>query len=239
MKRARGKYSRKTSFKNRVKRVLMKAAETKYIDVGENQLQLYHNVGQSTIVPIVPFVPKSVPGLFNIWSIIQPGNMRDQRIGDKVTPIGMKLQLYLAAKHDRPNTMFRVIVARLPKLQAGVITTNIFDPFQNTGTGNRMLLQADSDRGVRFLYDRIHRLPTGQYVAGTAGQAGNKEATKIVSLWIKRRKGGRDIVYNQNTQAIVNNPIAVYIIPYEQYSTFETDNIGAIDYRCRIYWKDL
>ncbi len=79
-----------------------------------------------------------------------------------------------------------------------------------------MLLQADSDVGVKFLYDRIHRV-SQEYGFPAAGQT-LKEKTKLVSLWIKRRKGSRPIVYNQNLQQIVNNPIAVYVIPYEHSS---------------------
>jgi len=214
----------------------MKNSETKFVEKGQDNVQLYHNVGQSTLVPIAPFIPKSIPNLFNIWADVTPGPGRQERIGDKITPVGMKLALFLANKYDRPCTMLRVIVARLPKAYNGVITSNIFDPFQNTGTGNRMLLQADADQGVRFLYDKIHRPFTNQ----TNITGGNsREPTKVVNLWIKRRKGSRPIVYNQNLQAIVNNPIAVYVIPYEQYSTLETDNIASVSWRSRIYYKDV
>ena len=212
----------------------MKATETKYIETGENNVQLYHNVGQSTLPPIIPFTPKSIPGMFNYWATIAQGPARDQRIGDKITPVGMLIKMFLASKPDRDYTMFRVIVARLPKVYNGGITGTIFDPFQGTGTGNRMLLQADSDIGVRFLYDRIYQVGKNQS-ANTAG----KQRTGLVKLYIKRRKNNRPIIFNQNLQQIVNNPIAVYVIPYEQFSTFETDNIANMDYRCRLYYKDV
>jgi len=238
-KSRRGKYSqmRKTSFQARVKKVLMKNSETKFVEKGQDNVQLYHNLGQSTLVPIAPFIPKSIPNLFNIWADVTPGSGRQERIGDRISPVGMKLEMFLANKYDRPNTMIRLIVARLPKAYNGAITTNIFDPFQNTGTGNRMLLQADADQGVRFLYDKIHRL--GQPSKDIVGAGTGKEFTKKVSIWIKRRKGSRPIIYNQNLQAIVNNPIAVYAIPYEQYSTLEKDNISSVSWRPRIYYKDL
>lgn len=236
-KSRRGKFSRKgRSFQSRVKRVLMKAAETKFVEKGQDNIQLYHNVGQSIIVPIAPFIPKSIPNLFNIWADVTPGPGRQERIGDKITPVGMKIQMFLANKWDRPGTMIRVIVARLPKAYNGVVTTSIYDPFQNTGTGNRMILQADADQGVKFLYDRIIRI---QDRLPAVNINGSKENTIVLNLWIKRRKGSRPIVYNQNLQAIVNNSIAVYAIPYEQYSTLETDNIASVSWRSRIYYKDL
>ena len=175
--------------------------------------------------------------MFNVWSVVQPGPARDQRIGDKISPVGMSLTMMLEAKFDRPNTMFRVIVARLPKIYNGVVTGNIFDPFQSTGTLNRMILAADNDIGVRFLYDRIHRFGPQQQPFLHNGSG--RQLTKVVKLWIKRRKGARPIVYNQNLQQIVNNPIAVYVIPYEEWNTLETDNIAQVDYRCRLYWKDV
>jgi hypothetical protein len=59
-----------------------------------------------------------------------------------------------------------------------------------------------------------------------------------VVLWIKRKRAN-DIVYNQNLQQIVNKPIALYVIPYEEFSTYETDVVGKLDYRVRLYWKDV
>ena len=126
----------------------------------------------------------------------------------------------------------------LSKVYNGVITTaTIFNPFQNTGTGHRMFLQADADQGVRFLYGRIQKV-SKEYGFPSTGQI-LKEEMKVVNLWIKRRKGSRPFVYYQNLQAIVNNPIAVYCIPYEQYSSQETDNIATVLWRSRIYYKDI
>ncbi len=102
-----------------------------------------------------------------------------------------------------------------------------------------MILSPDNDIGVRFLYDRIHRMSPQQVAFDARGSPGAKRLTKIVKLWIKRRKGARAIVYNQNLQQVVNNPIAVYVIPYEEWDTLETDNIASVDYRCRLYWKDI
>jgi len=237
-RRARGKFYRKRSFSTRVKKVLMKAAETKYIDGGENQVTLWHNVGASTTMPIIPFVPRSLPGIFNIWATaIFPGTGRDQRIGDKITPRGMALYMNFENMADRPNTKYRVIVAQLPKEYGGTVTGPVFDPFQNTGVGNRLLLAADKDKGVKFLYDKIITLNT-QSIGLSYPQNNTKRGTKYMKLWIKRKKAN-DIVFNQNLQQIVNKPISLYVIPYEEFSTYETDIVGKMDYRVRLYWKDV
>jgi hypothetical protein len=105
----------------------------------------------------------AVPQFFNPWAFISKGSERFQRIGDKITPRGMSLKLFLANKNDRPIVMIRLIVAFLPKQVNGVITTAQFDPFQiaNSGlNGNNMLWLADSNIGVKFLYEKIHGMGT-------------------------------------------------------------------------------
>lgn len=217
----------------------MKKAETKYLDRAVENQQLYHNTGFGVGVP--PFPVSSIPGLFDAWANITMGVARNERIGDKITPRGMSLKIFLANKNDRPNTMIRLIVAVLPKSRGTVVTGSQFNPFQipNTGIlGNRMLLPPDSDKGVKFLYDRIHRMPTQQWAGGANGGGTNREFTKVVKLWIKRKRS-RDIVYDTATQEIVNKPIAVYAIPYEQFSTLETDNIASFACFQRLYFKDI
>jgi hypothetical protein len=97
------------------------------------------------------------------------------------------------------------------------------------------MLPADKDRGVKFLYDRIHLAGTNQKNI-TGGYT--KEPTKVVKLWIKRKRSS-DIVYSTFTQDIVNKPLAVYMIPYEQYSTATTSNVASFAMTMRMYYKDL
>ena len=242
-KTRRGTFTRRgnrQSFKARVTRVLMKKAETKYYDRALENHQLYHNLG-SNIGGLVPVNVTSIPQFFNPWAFIGRGDQRSQRIGDKITPRGMALKLYLANKFDRPNTMIRLIVAVLPKLVNGVVTTAQFDPFQiaNSGSnGNNMLFSADSNVGVKFLYDRIIRFNTAVAVPLAGGAGNNKENTKVIKLWIKRKRS-RDIVYGDLALDIVNKPLAIYAIPYEQYSTFTTDNIASLAGYMRLYYKDV
>jgi len=239
-KSRRGKSSRtgrKRRFAARVKAVLMKKAETKYLDRGIENQQLYHNTGFGVGIP--PFPISSIPSLFNAWANIPMGTSRSDRIGDKITPRGMSLKIYLANKNDRPNTMIRLIVAVLPKSRGTTVTGSQFNPFQlpNTGVlGNTMLYPADQDKGVKFLYDKIHRL--GNQLPGAPGNFSSKEQTKVVKLWIKRKRAS-DIIYDTVTQEIVNKPIAIYAIPYEQFSTLETDNIASFACYQRLYYKDV
>lgn len=244
-RRKSGKFSRRRgarNFRARVTRVLMKKAETKYLDIGFEDRQLYHNLGSEPNPPgvVIPVNVTSSSDWFNPWSKITQGTGRAQRIGDKITPRGISLKIYLACKADRPDTMFRIIVASLPKQLDNVVTTNVFDPFQipNIGTlGNNMIFPADHDDGVKFLYDRIHRVDASFVAARSTGGL-NKEPTKLVKLWIKNRRS-REVVFHTFGAGIVNKPLAVYCIPYEQYSTLTTDRVGSWAGFMRLYYKDV
>lgn len=214
----------------------MKKSETKYFDIGVEDNQLYHNLGWGTTL-LIPVRPSSIALWFNPWINIPQGTSRAQRIGDGIIPRGMSINMFLANKQDRPNTQYRVIVARLPKVFNGILTTNAFDPFQDANSGlcgNNHLKPADTDKGVKFLYDRIHRLSMNQY---TSGAGGAKEFTKSIKLWIKR-KGSKAIKYDTTSSTLVNNPVAVYVIPYEQFSTLTTDQVGSVTGFMRMYYKD-
>ena len=99
---------RKGRFAAKVKKVLLKVAETKhYRFAGENQ-QLYHNTGVSGY-------SFSGPIVFNPWNSITKGTEAFNRVGDTIIPRGMSLRLWLANKYDRPNLMYRVTVCILPR----------------------------------------------------------------------------------------------------------------------------
>lgn len=236
-KRARGKL-RRQSFQTRVKRVMMKAAETKYYDLGEENVNLYHNLGYSAALPVVGGT-KSIPTLFNCWSLITQGAGRQNRIGDKITPRGMSLKIWFANKDDSPNVMYRVLIVRAPKAIAGFATTFDIDPFQTVNLGannNKLQLPVDQDRGFRALYDRVISLEKG--TSGTAAGV-NKECHKQIKIWIKR-KNPKPIVYNAGAaQDIANNPLLFYIIPYDSFGTLFSDKRGSVAYWCRMYYKDV
>jgi hypothetical protein len=93
-KSRRTRYSRKgrRTFQTRVKRVLLKTAETKYFNIAEENVNLYHYVGYSVGVPIVS-TPGSLTQFFNQWADIQKGTERYNRIGDNIIPTGMSVKL--------------------------------------------------------------------------------------------------------------------------------------------------
>lgn len=233
----RGKYARRRglSFKARVTKVLMKKAETKRYGFAEENVQLYHNTG-----PINgALAAQTFPTFFNVWADIDKGTAHYNRIGDRITPRGMAVKLWIANKGDRPNVMYRIIIARVPKTIAGVAVTttfvNFWDDTQLGAVGNKMLLKSDTDRGIKFLYDRVFNLQVGNCYNGTT----YKEGHMFKRFWIKSKKS-RDIIYDStNANAIVNNPIVMTVIPYDSYGTLTTDNIASCAYQGYIYYKDV
>lgn len=153
----------------------------------------------------------------------------------------MSIRMMLYNRSDRPSMHFRVVVAILPKIFGGSIVTSQFaNTFQisNQGTcNNTMLLPADQDAGVKFLYDKLH-YPSNGFVAARAAGGLTKEPTKCVKLWIKRKKAG-PIVFDTTNSTLVNRPLAIYVIPYESFGTSQLDNVARVDGFLRMYYKDF
>jgi len=214
-----------------------RATETKYYDVAGENVQLYHNVGNSGGA-IAPTAQYSDPTFFNPWNDIPPGTGRANRIGDKITPLSMNLHLWLSNKKDRPNVMYRIIVAKMPKSIGNTVTAsnnvNIFQGAQTGSTGNAMVLPIDHDKGIKPYYDRVIKVNSSFFWDSDAGQ---RECSRYIKLKIKRKRAGT-IIFDSATQNIVNSPLALYVIPYDAYGTLVTDNIATFSFNARMYYKD-
>jgi len=240
MKTQTGRYTPRapTTFKNAVTQVLMKKAETKKYQFADENIQLYHNIGFTT----TPLIPSqcSLAQVFNIWADINKGTGRMDRIGDKITPRGMSLNIWLANKRDRPNLMYRIIVATTPKSINGTTVNNVnvdpWDDIQLGSNGNKMIRPLDKDRGVKALYDKVF---TVQSNVAFSDVGHTRETHMYKKLWIKSKRA-RDIVFDSvNNNQIVNRPLHVWVIPYDSYGTLTTDNIASIAYQGTIYYKDV
>lgn len=239
-KSRRGRFTRKgrKTFKARVTQVLMKKSETKKYQFADENVQLYHNIGYTT----TPLAPSqcSLTQVFNIWADINKGTGSYNRIGDRISPRGMSIKLWLANKRDRPNLMYRIIVARIPKAINGTAVTNTnvdpWDDIQLGSNGNKMIRLLDKDRGVKALYDRNF---TVQNNAAFSDAGHTRETHLYKKLWIKSKRS-RDIVYDSTgSNQIVNNPVCIWVIPYDSYGTLTTDNVASMAYQGCIYYKDV
>lgn len=233
-KSRRMRYGRRTgrTFQSRVKRVLNQNTETKFIQEGKENANLYHDVGWGAGP-----TTSQIGLIFNPWAGIAQGANAHQRIGQKITPRVMVAKLWLANKVDRPCLMYRVIVARVPKIYNGTVITNgnldLFRPDDVGSNGNTMCGMIDNEKGIRAYYDRVFT------INGNAQWGGGwslREYHKLIRIKIKR-KSSRPILYDVNG-GIVNNPIGIYVIPYDSYGTLQTDNIASCALTYRLYYKD-
>lgn len=236
-KSRRGRYGRmkrmkKRAFAARVKKVILKAAETKRYQFASENVQLYHNNGTSNLG-----IPSGIQ--FNSWSSISLGTNRFQRVGDQIYPRGMALRLWLSNKSDRPNVLYRVIVCVVPKIVAGTTTSLTHDPFfvtYNAGSNNNILCApVDPEKVSRVFYDKIISVHTGWGVPAPGGT--NKEYSKLLKLWIRRKKRG--VIEFDGANSIKNNPILIGVYPYDAYGTLATDNIASCAYVGTMYFKDV
>lgn len=232
------RYGRRTgrqSFQARVKKVLMKNTETKFYQIGLEDKNLYHDVGNGT----GPTTDQKAL-LFNPWTNIDKGTAAHERIGDKIVPRMMVCRLWLANKADRPNILYRVIVARLPKIYGGSATSgtnlDLFRADNLSSNGNTLCGMIDNEKGIRAYYDRVFSNEIGFTTTAGSGVS-NRECHKFLRIKIKR-KGARPIVY-ESGGGIVNNPVAIYVIPYDSYGTLQTDNIASCALTTRLYYKDI
>lgn len=226
----RGKYSRRArpTFQSRVKKVLMRNTETKYLQVGQEDRQLYHDVGVGTGP-----TTNQVAILFDPWQYVAVGTGRQNRIGDQITPRGIALRLWLANKADRMDILYRVIICVLPRAIGNTYTLyNNVDLFQamDQGTNNSTITaMVDMEKCKKVLVDRTYHLQN-------ATGFDTKEVHMLKKFWIKA-KNARAIKYT-SAGAHANNLLGVYVIPYDSYGTLQIDNIASAAYTARLYFKD-
>ena len=235
----RGKSARRgASFKQRVRRVVMKQAETKYLTIGGENVQLYHDVGNSS----GPSTTQSA-FLFNPWSFINKGTDRMNRIGNKLTPRGMSIRLWLANKDDRPNLLYRVIFVVLARTVGVTVPTyNNIDLFKATDVGtNNSTIGADinTEYVKKVLYDRVWSNEKGTSTNFTNGGWTQRESHIFRKIWIKAKRA-RPIEYlDGNGNYHKNNMFACYVIPYDSWGTLQTDNVASMAFNVKLYWKDI
>lgn len=241
-KTLRGKRTRARRTYRRISRIatkaVMKKAETKYAVINRENVQLYHNVGE-TGGAVGPYLnPYTDATFFNCWSLINTGTAAFNRIGNEIYPRGMSIRLWLANKSDRPNLHYRVVIGTLPKTNvAGAVTTatnfqwieNYFNVLQ--GFPNH-------DAGVKLFYDKVVRNEIGTSFNVIAGASWvPRETHKFLKIFIKRKRSNK-ITYAAGTNVIYNKPVFMAVIPYDSYGTLVTDNVASMAYSCKLYWKD-
>lgn len=230
----RGKPYRKRAmrrFQKKVKRVILKTAETKYYMAASEQNYLYHDRGTSGAGALTSNEGAVV---FNPWNNITKGTSISQRIGDEIYPRGMSMRIAVWTRPGRPAQFVRFIVAVIPK----VVGTTIMD-----GTNFDLMDQAGSNdtvtgmikkEGVKVLYDRMVNLTCPSNDTATCTFGINRIFKKI---YIKSKRGGK-LTWGQDGY-MTNKPVGVWVIPYDNYAALRTDWIAETSFTYKLYFKDV
>lgn len=230
----RGKYARKgrrQTFKARVKKAILKTAETKYTMGSIENLALYHDRGNPSAGALTT---NQGCVLWNPWYYITKGDTVSQRDGDEIYPRGMSVRMCYYCAADRQAQFVRIIVAVIPKVVAGTITdgTN-FDLLDQAGSNDTVTGMIKKE-GVKVLYDKVW---TGKTVGKTedADQIGENRFYK--KIYIKTKKGGK--LSWQQDGSLANKPVGLWVIPYDDYDTLRTDILGKFAMTYKLYFKDV
>ncbi|AJD07515.1 putative capsid protein [Odonata-associated circular virus-10] len=215
-----------------INRAVMKKSETKNLVASSENIQLYHNNGA-----VSGAGGSTAAVIFNPWDAIGQGLTVRNRIGNEIYPRGMAVRMELSNKLDRPNLTYRIIVAVIPKYYNNTVSSAAFDPRDNNASMNWMISWWKQDSGIKILYDKSARAQLGFYAVPSAdGDQDGKEASKVVKLYIKSRRGQK-LMWGQD-QRLVNNPMIMWVIRSDLYGTLNTDNVASCAINTKHYWKD-
>lgn len=209
-----------------IKKVSLKAAETKNThEIAEN-IDLYHNTQELQT------------NLLYTRQGITDGNSGtsyySNRIGDEVVARGLQIKFWFANKKDRPNVMYKIIVFRYYSQSTPPTTV-----YKSQGTSNLMIRDIDTEK-VKILKVKMFNLQVGISNTGTeqgvtSGQ--QKEAHKYMKVYIPLK--------NQKIKYIADDSgtpqksdIGFCVVVYDSYGTLTTDVVASYAYNAKFYFKD-
>lgn len=210
----------------------MKKAETKYYIAGGDDTALYHDRGTTSAAAV-----GNTQGalIFDPWQNIGQGTGVRQRVGDEIIPRGMNLRLTMYNAVDRQCLFYRVIIVKFNRTINGtIVTAGNFDMFDTSGSNDCIASIVKNDQGVKVYYDKIFRVQGN--CLGASGTTNRKN--RIFKKIFINPKGTKKIIYSA-ANTIVNNPLAVFVLPYDEYATLRTDNVANCQWSYKLYFKDV
>jgi len=213
-----------------VKKVILKTAETKYLIGYSEGNSAYHDRGA---VGAGALTSNQGALVFNPWVNITKGTSVSQRIGDEIYPRGMALNIMYWTSAQRASQFVRIIVAVIPKIVGTTIMDGTNFDLIDQGSSNDTVTGMIKKEGVKVLYDKITTF--NAHVDTTSGDFGDNRFIK--RIYIKSSKGGK-LSWGQDG-LLVNKPVGVWVIPYQQYNTLRTDILGDVTFTYKMYFKDV
>ena len=223
--RKRAPARKRSDFRKKVtaiaKTVALRQQETKHAALSYASRELYHNNSYNI-----------TPNLINIQQGVQD---HAHRIGDEITLRGIKLYLKFEDKWDRPNTNYRVVVAKCRQMVAGNLSLPI-----KVITGNASFDPVDMEQLMKVYVNRTYRFGDKNTFIDTTGgapTANNPRTTHFRKLWIPLNNVRYRFV-NQNTTMGTAYNIACWVAAYDASTELSTDNIGSIQVIGEVFFKD-
>ena len=137
---------------------------------------------------------------------------------------------------DRTALFYRIIVCKLNRVINGTgMTGGNFDLFDANGANDSIASIIKNDQGIKVYYGKTFTVQG--CVQSSVGIDANRKLRLFKKLFINP-KGTKKIVYSA-ANTIVNNPLAVFVLPYDAYATLRTDNVSNCQYSCKLYFKDV
>lgn len=232
----RGKSRRgRLGFAARVRRVLMKTAEQKYREGSFENVALYHDRGASGAGALTT---NQGAIIFNPWYDISRGNAPGNRLSDSINPSGFAVRMLLRNEVSRPNVHYRVVIAVIPKIYGGVVMDGTNYDLGSGTSGNDIMTNFFKKEGMKVLYDKMIKGYTQSTFVSHGTLVGDNEVaySKFLKLYV-RSKRGATIKWGEDGR-IVNNPVGVWVIPYENYATLRTDIVAHVSFSYKMYWRD-
>jgi len=192
-------------------------AESKSRAYTHGKEELYHNVRKDFTAINTPF------------GMPTQGPADNQRNGDRIFVSGFKVRLLCGQKYDRPNVTWKCWVLRMG---------NQVDTLANcwrTITGNVLLDPINTDQ-VTILKSYTWKPNRSSTLVATAGIENSHEFTFVKSFWVPYKKEYKFAVDNGNGHN--DNPIVLFIAPYDAFGTLITDNIAYCQAFSEVFYRD-
>lgn len=202
---------------------VVKAAETKRVDIGFGRFAAYHNGGTTGINGSPLYF------LTDTANLPAQGTGDTQRVGNDIYASGWTVRFQINLPSDRLNTKFRIMILRVNRGYGISSYTSVWDNI----TGNIMIDPVDADRVkvIKTLYVGYKNINPGVPTAG-------KEVTMYRKIWIPFKK---TIKFYDDGVQLNNLAYDYYLIAsaYDTFSSLSSDIVGYIQPWVRLTFKDL
>lgn len=210
----------KKSLVSLIKKVSLGTQETK-MATQRSTLGLFHNGGLTSAGrPQLVFdnCLKTTQG-------ITDGTGITHRVGDCITPVGVKLYMEFDQPSDRPNVTFKVFVV---KIRSHSVQSNLL---MKSISSNVIMDPVDTE------YCQIVATRTYKYGDNYFTGDVNKSTCFFRKTWIQLPR--YQYVYKgDNDQLGRDYQLAVYVGAYDTGGTLPSDIIGNVSFNCAMYFKD-